>query len=181
MKLRTHLLNSAFFFLCALFIAAPTMGAQVYEFEFITPAPGFGGELFFNAPLGQGSVEEILGGNSFITTPDGTFTVSDSVRGGPIILYPPPPPVVWGPDGITYLNLALYESHGTQLYFWTATPTSISDSPAGAIPLDVNVDPSASGTWVYVGAVPEPSASLLMVLGFAVIFVGPFRRAMRSS
>lgn len=77
-------INPAFFILCALFVTASNTRAQVYDFQFLTAAPGFGGELFFNVPSGNGTAGEILEGNSFITTPDGTFTVSESIIGGPI-------------------------------------------------------------------------------------------------
>ena len=40
----------------------------------------------------------------------------------------------------------------------------------GGIPLDTALDPSASGTWVYVGVVPEPGATTLAALGVAVLF-----------
>lgn len=167
MKLKT---NSTCFFLCALFVTAATARAQVYDFEFVTTAPGFSGDLYFNAPSGNGPVGEVLYGDSFITTPDGTFTVSKSVAGGPIIY--PPPKIVWSPDGITALNLSLYESSNSQIYNWTATPTTIGDTPVGAIPLD----PSATGTWAYVGAVPEPSTVLLTALGVAAMLVRLIRR-----
>ena len=155
--------NATFYFLCALFVTASTALAQMYEFQFLTSAPGFGGELFFNVPSGNGTAGEILEGDSFITTPDGTFTVSESVAGGPIIY--PPPPTDWSPSGITALLLSLYESLNSQMYNWTATPTSIADSPVTAIPFD----PSASGTWIYVGAVPEPGTMLLTALGVAML------------
>jgi hypothetical protein len=166
MKLRA---SSTFVFLYALFVAASTARAQVYEFQFLTSAPGFGGELFFNAPSGSGPAGQVLYGNSFITTPDGTFTGSKSIVGGPIPISPPA--TVWSPSGITALDLSLYESLNSQMYNWTATPTSIGDSPVAAIPLD----PSASGTWVYVGAIPEPSAMLLTALGVAAMLVWPIR------
>jgi len=162
-------ISPTFFFLCALFVTASTTLAQVYDFQFVTTAPGFGGELFFNVPSGNGTAGEILEGDSFITTPDETFTVSESVAGGPIVY--PPPPIVWSPSGITALNLSLYESLDSQLYNWTATPTSVADSPVGGIPLD----PSASGTWVYLGAVPEPSAMLLTAPAVAAMLVWPIR------
>src|SRR5579862_5535526 len=138
-----HKINIAFLFLCVLFVTASIARAQVYDFQFVTTAPGFNGELFFNVPSGNGTAGEILEGDSFITTPDGTFTVSESVVGGPIFY--PPPPIDWSPGGITALNLSLYESLNSQLYNWIVTPTFIADSPVSAIPLD----PSASGTWVY--------------------------------
>lgn len=162
-KLKT---GFAFFFI--LFVTASAMGAEVYGFEFITPTPGFSGELFFSTSSGNGSTGS-LESNSFITTPDGTFIGSESFAGGPI--FNPPPPIDWSPAGITALNLNLYEYFGSQPYNWTATPTSIGDSPVAAIP----DDPSASGTWVYVGAIPEPGAPLLMALGMAAMFVRPFR------
>ena len=137
----------------------------MYDFQFVTSTSGFGGELFFNTPAGNGSAGEVLEGDSFITTPDGVFTVSESVPGGPIGF--PPPPIAWSPSGITALNLSLYEALNTQMYNWSATPTSIGDSPVTAIPLD----PSASGTWVYVGAVPEPGATQVMVLGVTAMLV----------
>ncbi|MGA9777292.1 MAG: hypothetical protein WBS33_03375 [Verrucomicrobiia bacterium] len=166
MRLKT---NATFFFLCALFVTASTARAQVYEFQFITSASGFGGDLFFNAPSGSGPAGEVLYGDSFITTPDGTFTGSESIPGGPIVN--PPPAIVWSPGGITALNLNLYESLNSQMYNWTATPTSIADSPVAGIPLD----PSASGTWEYVGAVPEPGAMLLTALGVAATLIWPIR------
>ena len=140
----------------------------------MTTAPGFSGELFFNAPTGNGTGIEGLEGDSFVTTPDGTFTVSKSVVGGPLGF--PQPPIAWSPSGITALNFDLYESLNSQLYNWGATPTSIADSPVAAIPLD----PSASGTWVYVGAVPEPGAMLLTVLGAAAMLVRPIRHNVRG-
>lgn len=166
MRLKT---NATLFFLCALLVTASTTLAQVYEFQFITSAPGFGGELFFNAPSGSGPAGEVLYADSFITTPDGTFTGSESFPGGP--LRNPPPAIVWSPGGITTLNLNLYESLNSQLYNWTATPNSIADSPVAGIPLD----PTASGTWVYVGAVPEPGVMLLTTLGVAAMLVRPIR------
>jgi hypothetical protein len=166
MKLKTSVI---FFFLCAWFVTVSTARAQVYEFQFLTSAPGFGGELFFNAPFGSGPAGDVLYGDSFITTPDGTFMGSESVPGGPITY--PPPAIVWSPGGITTLNLNLYETLNSQMYNWTVTPTSIADSPVIAIPLD----PSASGTWVYVGAIPEPGAMLLAALGVAATFVRPIR------
>lgn len=166
MKLKT---SPTFFFLCALFVTASTARAQVYDFRFITTAPGFGGDLYFNAPSGNGPVGEVLYGDSFITTPDGTFTVSQSFAGGPIVY--PPPTIVWSPSGITTLSLSLYELLNSQTYNWTATPTSIADTPVAVIP----IDPGASGTWDYVGAVPEPGAMLLTALGVAVMLVWPIR------
>ena len=166
-------------FLCAMFIATPVARAQVYEFEFITSAPGFAGELFFNASSGSGPFYQVLAGNSFITTPDGTFTVAQSVQGGPLGF--PIPPTVWSPGGITALNLGLYEVLNSQIYYWTATPNSIGDSPVGAIPLGVPLNPpsdatlvaslgaSANGTWVYISTVPEPGTTSLMALTLAVI------------
>jgi len=59
------------------------------------------------------------------------------------------------------MDISLYESINSQLYHWIATPTTISDSPSGGLPLD----PSASGTWVYLGAVPEPGALPLTAVG----------------
>jgi hypothetical protein len=162
MRLKTNL---PFFFLYALLFTASTALAQVYEFQFLTSAPGFGGELFFNAPSGSGPASEVLYADSFITTPDGTFTGSESFPGGPIVY--PPPTIVWSPGGITALNLNLYESIDSQLYNWTATPTSIADAPVAGIPLD----PTASGTWIYVGAVPEPGVMLLTALGVAALLV----------
>jgi hypothetical protein len=170
MKLKTR---ATFFFLCALFVTAFTAQAQISEFQFVTPSPGFGGELFFNVPSGSTSAGDFLEGNSFITTPDGTFTVSGSTVGGPI--FGSSPPSVWSPGGITALNLSLYESIGPQLYNWSATPTSIADSPAGAIP-----DPTASGTWDYIGPVPEPGAMLLTALGVAALLVWPIRHDTNS-
>jgi len=162
-------INSPFLFLCALLVTGLTAQAQMYEFQFVTTASGFSGELFFNVPSGNGSAGEILEGDSFITTPDGTFTASKSAPGGPI--FNPPPPIDWSPGGITALDLSLYESLNSQMYNWTATPTSIADSPVSGIPLD----PSASGTWVYVGAVPEPGAMLLTALGAAATLVWSIR------
>jgi hypothetical protein len=159
--------NPAVFFLCALFVMASTARAQVYEFQFLTSAPGFGGELFFNAPAGSAPAGEALYGDSFITTPDGTFIGSESFAGGPIPIFPPP--IVWSPAGITTINLSLYESLNSRMYNWTVTATSIADSPVSAIPLD----PGASGTWVYIGAVPEPGAILLIALGAAMLLFGP--------
>ena len=178
MKLRT---SPTFVFLYALFVAASTARAQEYGFRFYTSAPGFGGELFFNAPSGNGPADQVLYGNSFITTPDGTFTESLSFAGGPFPINPPP--TVWSPSGITTLNLSLYESLNSQLYSWTATLTSISDSPVSAIPLVISdspmaaipSDPSASGTWVYIGTVPEPSSMLLTALGVTAMLIWPIR------
>ncbi len=167
MKLKTH---AIFFFICALFASASTSQAQTYEFQFETRAPGFGGELFFNVPSGSLAAGDFLQGNSFITTPDGTFTVSKSFIGGPI--FDPPLPAIWSPSGITALNLNLYEFVNSQTYNWTATPVSIADSPVGAIPLD----PSASGTWVYLGPVPEPGVMPLAVLGAAAMLLWRTRR-----
>jgi hypothetical protein len=169
-----HKTNLAFFFLCALSVKASSARAQEYGFQFVTSAPGFGGELFFNVPSGNGAAGGILEGDSFVTTPDGTFTVYKSIVGGPLGF--PPPPIAWSPSGITALNLNLYESLNSQLYNWTATPASIADSPATAIPLD----PSASGTWVYVGAVPEPGATLLTALGVAAMLVWPIHRNVKG-
>jgi hypothetical protein len=165
MKLK---MNPAFSFICALFVTASAMG-QLYEFEFTTTTPGFSGELFFNTPSGIGTAD-VLAGNSFITTPDGTFTVSKSFAGGPVILNPPPS-IVWGPGGFVELDVNLYEYVNSQLYNWVAAPTSIGDTPAAAIPAALSaLDPSASGTWVYVGAVPEPSTPLLMAIGLPAMF-----------
>ena len=175
MRLKT---NPIFLFLFALFVTASTARAQLYEFQFVTSSPGFGGELFFNAPSGSAPLYSVLDGSSFITTPDGTFTVSASVQGGPFIINPPP--TVWGPDGITALNLNLYESLGPQLYNWTATPTGIGDAPAAAIPLGPNFPGrSAAGTWVYV--VPEPDAMPLVVLSLAVAMLVRSMRRNSSS
>jgi len=157
--------NATFRFLCVLFVTASTARAQVYEFQFITSAPDFGGELFFNAPSGSGPAGEVLYSDSFITTPDGTFTGSDSIVGGP--LQNPPPSIVWSPAGITAMDVSLYESINSQLYHWSATPTTIGDSPSGGLPLD----PSASGAWVYIGAVPEPGALPLTALGIVAIII----------
>ncbi len=168
MKLKSH---ATFFFICALFASASTSPAQTYEFQFETRAPGFGGELFFNVPSGSVAAGDFLEGNSFITTPDGTFTLSESFIGGP--LFDPPLPTVWSPSGITALSLNEYEIVDSQLYNWTASPTTIADSPAGAIPL---VDPSAIGTWVYIGAVPEPGVIPLAVLGAAAMLLWRIRR-----
>jgi len=41
----------------------------------------------------------------------------------------------------------------------------------GAIPLALN--PSVSGTWVYVGAVPEPGVWLLTTLGVGAMLARP--------
>jgi len=153
-----------------LLVTASTARAQLYEFQFVTSASGFGGELFFNTPSGNGTDGEVLDASSFIITPDGTFTVSKSIVGGPI--FNPPPPIAWGPGGITALNLNLYEGFNSQLYNWTATPTSIGDSPAAAIPLD----PSASGTWDFVGVVPEPRTMPLTALGIGAMLLWPLRR-----
>jgi hypothetical protein len=166
MKLQVR---AKFFFLCALFATVFSARAQIAEFQFVTSSPGFAGELFFNVPSGSLSAGDFLEGNSFITTPDGTFTVAGSIVGGPI--FNPPPPDVWSPAGITELNVNLYEPIGTRIYDWSATPDSIADSPTGAVPLD----PSASGTWEFVGAVPEPGAMLLTVLGAALLFLWPIR------
>jgi hypothetical protein len=173
MKLKTR---ATFFFLCALFVTAFTAQAQISEFQFVTPSPGFGGELFFNVPSGSTSAGDFLEGNSFITTPDGTFTVSGSTVGGPI--FGSTPPSVWSPGGITALNLSLYESIDTKLYYWTATPTSIADLPVGAIP--EIPDPTASGTWDYISPVPEPGAMLLTALGVAALLVWPIRHNTNS-
>ena len=172
-----HGINPVFCVLCALSITGSVARAQIYEFQFVTDAPGFAGALFFDAPSGSGPFYQVLADNSFITTPDGTFTVAQSVLGGPLGF--PLPPTVWSPGGITALNLGLYEvlnsQNNYQLYYWTATPTSIGDSPAAAIPLIAALDPGASGTWVYVGGIPEPGAVLLMALGVAALLVRPGR------
>jgi hypothetical protein len=158
-------------FLCAWFVAIVTAQAQIAEFQFVTSSPGFGGELFFKAPSGNTAAGDFLEGNSFITTPDGTFTVSKSMIGGPI--FENPPPDIWSPSGITELNLNLYEVINSQIYDWDATPTSISDTPVNAIP----ADPSASGTWEYLGPpVPEPGPTLLAALGATVLFLRPLLR-----
>jgi hypothetical protein len=172
MKLKIH---TIFFLICASLVPASITQAQIYEFQFQTTASGFGGEFFFNAPSGTESEGNFLQGNSFITTPDGTFTVSKSVPGGPIFIFPLPPPTVWSPSGITALNVNLYESVNSQLYNWSATANAIADSPVGALPLD----PSASGTWVYIGAVPEPGVMLQTTLGAAGLLLWRVRHNSR--
>ena len=153
----------------ALCLLAASASAQTeYAFQFSTSTPGFGGELFLPAPSGTGGTANLYG-NSYIFTPDGTFTLGDSFGSGPFGIYPNNP-LVWniGAPGISTMNVNLVEIIGGTNYGWTATPTTISDV-AGVILPALAPDPSATGTWVYIGAVPEPSTIALTAFASAAL------------
>jgi len=56
--------NATFLLLCVLFVKASVARAQVYEFQFITSAPEFGGEFYFSMLLPEAG---LLAKSSIVT------------------------------------------------------------------------------------------------------------------
>jgi len=161
----------------------------IYGFTFQSAVPGYGGEFFFDSPANsEGNLSDV-GYDSYITTPDGTFTLGGSYtyQGGNN-LSDNGVTIGWGPDGITSMDVtdtqAFYLGETGSVFEWDqfnwfATSNQVGDDGGtyeyftlGDAGIPAGGDPSASGSWVP-ASIPDP-ASTITLLGLAAAALAGF-------
>ncbi len=160
--------------------SGPPPAEYIYQFTSDTSGDGFGAELYFLEPQNaSGSVSDIDLNNSYIDTPNGNFSLAGGIE-VPFLIDVGPisqnGTLSWNSSGITSMDLS---GETTALFFgvypdggldWEITPTNISETPFSDEPSIIEADPSANGSWTYVGStVPDGFNTGLIFAGVASI------------
>jgi hypothetical protein len=167
----------------------------IYGFTFQSATPDYGGEFFFDSPANsEGNLSDV-GYDSYITTPDGTFTLGDSYtyQGGNN-LSDNGVTISWGADGITSMDItdtqAFYIGETGSVFEWDqfnwfATANEVGDDGGtyeyftlgtGSVP--TGGDPSASGYWTPAFSTPEATDTMTL-LGLAATSLVGFHTLLR--
>jgi hypothetical protein len=119
----------AFALMLMVFTTMSFARAISFEYDWVTATSGFSGKIFLDASSNSnGSVSDVDLANSFITTPDGTFsfTTYDPFNSSS--------PLIWNSTQITSMDIEGAQSPAAPGFpsnstaFWGTTATSVSDN-----------------------------------------------------
>ncbi len=149
-----------------------TARATSFEYDWLTNMAGFSGKIFLDASSGSnGTLADVDLANSYITTPDGTFSFTTANP------FNSATPIAWNASQILTIDI-----EGSQplispaVAFWAAKTNRIGDDVylTGAVQQLISSQADVTGRWVAAGtssSVPDNPNSAFLLGGALLLTV----------